>query len=60
LSQKARDSTRFLEFGEWFEADIIPDADGSISDLCNVDPRPDYREGTDEDIEKLFTTRRSA
>lgn len=54
LSPRALVSLEILEEGEWFEADVYKNAEGCITALENVDIRPDYRLGTEEEIRDFF------
>ena len=44
--------------GEWFEANVLNDEEGAVAELTNVDPRPDYRAPTDQDIDRFFGIKR--
>lgn len=54
LSGKALQAIDILNTGEWFEADIIQDQDGSIMELRNIDFRDDYRLATDDEVNDFF------
>jgi len=55
LSLQALSAIEFLDVGEWFEADVYENADGSVLELRNLHPRPDYRLGTDEEVADFFS-----
>lgn len=54
LKPEAALSLEILNEGEWFEANVRNDEDGAVAELTNVDPRPDYRPPTDEEIDRFF------
>ena len=49
----------FLDVGEWFEADVFTDPEGTVTQVSNVDRRPDYRLASCEQIDEFFRRRES-